>query len=208
MNMNKLGKIFLVFLVLFTLSSVANASYLNNYYGGYGSYYQPSYSNVFINDNFNKNSNQFSNLNFGQSSLSNSYSTNTNDFFGEGFFNNNYGDFNQNGIVALSDGYSGIKSPCVTKETKFNFPGNQGDGTITEEICDGIELTFFKNNNYQNAINNNFGHNQGNVGANVYQNTFNNDFNQNNFGLNIAKSSGYSFGQSTSFGKGTVLIFN
>ncbi len=228
--------LFTAFVMLFALGNFAEANYLNNFYGsnnqgnnnnqgsnqgyqGYGnSGYQPygnygynspqsSSSNIFVNDNFNKYSNSYDNSGFKKNAFTGSQSANNNDFFAQAFFNKNYGNFNQNGVINLNDGYSFTKDACVTKKINANFKGKSSDFVIKETVCDGIAGNFFKDNQYKNNINNNFGYNQANVGANVVQNNFNQNLNQNNVNQNTYSNKGYALGQSTSFGKGTQLIF-
>ncbi len=224
MNTSKLiFGIFAAFAMLLGLSAAAEASYFNDIYSnnqGYGNYdgYSQPYNyghnnhylpnqNIFITDNFNKQEADYSNSGAINSLFKAGQSVSNNDFFAQGFFNNNYGNFNQNGAISLNDGYAFTKEPCVTRKTKANFDGKGSDFKIKDEVCDGISGNFFKNNAYQNSINNNFGYNQANIGANVVQNTFDQKLNQEDSYSNMFSNKYHSLGQSTSFGKGTQIIF-
>tara|TARA_Y100000310_G_scaffold340574_1_gene436892 strand:+ start:8492 stop:9118 length:627 start_codon:yes stop_codon:yes gene_type:complete len=202
----------MTFLFVFMLSiGIAEASFFSvPYYGGSG---QSSFNGF---DNANQNYDGFANYNQGFSNngvVSNQVFTgNSDSFYGNGFFNSNSGNLLQNGQVSLNDGYSFTKGPCATKTVNGNFVGKYNDFTISEEICDNIEGVFFKDNIYSNSINNNLAYNQANAGATVNNNQFTGSGLQNSFDLNANQfgsgNAGYTFGQATSFGKGTQIIFH
>lgn len=182
------------------ISTSVSASYYNNYHGN--NYPNSASSNFFIQDSANKFTNE--GFNFGLSSFNNVQNSNSNDFLTQGFFNNNYADFNQNGIISLGQSGSFNKKPCATRV--ITAVGGFKDYKVKEKVCDGVSGTFNYNNVYQNAIDNNQGYNQANFGLSGAKGSESNSLSQSNNQASFNKY--FSFGQQTSFGKGTYLVFN
>ncbi|GEM_PF-3664220 len=195
------SKIILLIALAFALVPIAEASYLNDYYGpSYGTnYFNGFNSNTKQNTNsFGHNTNQFSNFN----------NYNSNSFFGEGFSNNNFGTFLQQGNINNNDGHNFNKDPCATKTTHGNFDGKGQDFTITEKVCDGISGNFYKDNSYQNAVNNKVGYNQKSVGVNGFVDSVSKSNKASGTNSNMFDNSFVSSYKQTTFGKGTKLYFN
>ena len=192
--------VILAAVLVLTFSTVAEASYFTNFYG-------PRETSFNSQDSHYSNSDSYSHFgNFDRSLVDSrsgdSFNSNTN-----GFSNSNYGSFNQDGYVAMSDGYTFTKDPCSTKTVNANFVGRYGDYKITEKVCDGISGDFYKSNDYRNNINNQVGYNQYDYGNNVHQDEQKNNYDlreNSNTGYN---NHGYTYGQSTTFGVGTRIIF-
>ncbi len=192
--------IILAAVLVLTFSTVAEASYFTNYYGPRETYFNSQ-------DNHNSNSDSYSNFGNFNSVLTDARSGNSFDSVAGGYGNSNYGSFNQNGYVAMSDGYTFTKEPCSTRTVNANFVGRYGDYGISEKVCDGISGDFYKSNDYRNNVDNKVGYNQLDYGSNFHQNTQANNYDlRENSGTGY-NNHGYSYGQSTTFGVGTRIIF-
>ena len=191
--------IFTAVLVL-SFSVFAEASYFTDFYGPRETYYRGQ-------DSHNVNSNSFSNFGNSNRALADSYSGSSFNAGVNGYSNNNYGQFNQNGYTSISDGYNFHKKPCSTRIVRANFVGRYGDYGIVEKVCDGISGDFYKSNEYVNNVNNRVGYNQQDYGANVQQNNQRNNYDLRENSNTGYRNSGYTYGQETSFGVGTRIIF-
>lgn len=187
-------------LLVLTFSTVAEASYFTDVYGPRETYFSGS-------DSRSRNSDSFSNFGNFDRSLTDSQSGNSFSNGVNGFSNSNYGQFNQNGFVAMSDGYSFTKKPCSTRTVNANFVGKYGDYGIKERVCDGISGDFYKDNQYVNNVDNRVGYNQNDFSSNAYQNNQRNNYDLRENSNTGYSNSGYTYGQSTSFGVGTRIIF-
>jgi hypothetical protein len=201
----------MAFVFLLSMGAIAEASYFTS--GMYNNR-DNDYSHFWGFDNYNKQEND--NWNYGYGSSDNyansgfSRSGSTQDVFGEGFLNSNYGSFNQKGIMDYNDNVN-LNKGCQSLTENFNGNGKAGDYVKTTTFCDGYTGTISKSNRYYNNVDNDFGYNQNNAGLNYY----NNDFNEDSYGQvtnkdsrgNVYGNSNYAFGESTSFGKGSRIIF-
>lgn len=187
-------------LFVLTFSAVAEASYFTDFYGPRETYYRGE-------DSHDRYSNSFSNYGYSNRALTDSRSGSSFDSVAKGYANSNYGSFNQNGYVAMSDGYSFTKRPCTTRTVNANFVGRYGDYRIVERVCDGISGDFYKDNDYRNNVNNRVGYSQNDYGSNVYQNNQRNNYDLRENSNTGYRNSGYTYGQETSFGVGTRIIF-
>ncbi|MDP3917316.1 MAG: hypothetical protein Q8Q42_03445 [Nanoarchaeota archaeon] len=195
-------KIMFIIAVLFALmGSPVSASYYGDYYGSY-----PSYSSNFnIYDSASKSTNEGFDFNLDRSNFNNVQNSDNSNFFADGFFNNNYAEFNQAGLINLDQTGSFKKKPCVSRV--ITAVGGFKDYKIKEKICDGVKGTFSYGNAYQNAIDNNQGYNQINLGLNVQRGSQTNSLSQSNNNIRSSFNKYYQFGQQTSLGKGTQIIF-
>jgi len=211
-----LGLLLTVFVVL-GIGSVDAYDYpYSNQYSGYGGYYQPmDYSNFWGYDNYNKN--YGSNLGLGYGYNANyfdefsDYGSNSNSNLGQIYGNYQTGNFLQSADVGMNDGYNFKKGPYVKKVIHYDADGKENDFTLTETVWDNIEGDFYKNNVYNNNVDNNLGFGYGNAAYNTYQgNQFDKGgFNKNSFSQTANLDAGYNQydSQSTSFGKGSKVIF-
>ena len=187
----------------------------NSYYGGYPFGYQEStdfYKNFNLNSNFNAFSGQDSGLfeNSGRqfSDLFDSRLSSGTNGYSNSYAQNFLNDANTN----LNDGYSFTKGPCVVEVVKGDFRGKDNDFTLSKKVCDNIEGTFYKDNNYVNSLSNAASVDNNDFGANAYQNQYTN---QNTLNNNYNNQQSYSNSQdsqhqdlSVSFGKGTRIVLN
>ncbi|MBT3865564.1 hypothetical protein HOF78_00490 [Candidatus Woesearchaeota archaeon] len=187
-------------LFVLTFSVVAEASYFTDFYGPRETYFSGA-------DSRSRNSDSYSNFGNFDRSLTDSRSGSSFDTVANGYSNSNYGSYKQDGYVAMSDGYSFTKKPCSTRTVNANFVGKYGDYRITERVCDGISGDFYKSNDYRNNVNNNVGYNQYDYGSNMHQNNQRDNYDLRENSNTGYKNSGYTHGQSTSFGVGTRIIF-
>ncbi len=197
---------------LLSMSLAAEASYFTS--GLYSGGRTNDYSNFWGFDDYYTQENSYGGYDFGSS---NNYadwnrqgSGSTSDLFGEGFFNRNYGNFNQDGLVDLQDSYD-LKKGCATVTEHGNFDGKGADYTITKTYCDGITGNFKKSNRYYNDVDNDYGYDQYNGGLNLYDSDYDQSFSESGANDNSNEyfnaGYGYNYGESTSFGKGTRIIF-
>lgn len=129
-----------------------------------------------------------------------------------GFSNAYFQNFLQNAHIDLNSGYDFTKGPCVTEKIKGNFRGKDNDFTIRREVCDNIQGTFFKNNNYAQSFSNSASQNALAFDTRAYQNQYGNRYMLDNDFTNkqASKTSQTSNQQSLSvnFGKGTRIVLN
>ncbi len=187
----------------------------NSYYGGYPFSYQES-TDFYKNFNFNSNINNFNQKN---DIFSENRGSQFSDLFdsrlssGTNGFSNSYAqDYLNNANVDLNDGYSFTKGPCAVEVVKGDFRGKDNDFTLVKKVCDNIEGTFYKDNNYMNSLSNSASADNNNFGANAYQNQYTNQNTLNNaYNNQQTLSTSQSLMQeslSVSFGKGTRIVLN
>ena len=213
--------VFALFLLL-SVSASVDASYFNvpydsgSYYG-YGSYNPYTYdsSSFYGFDNHREDNSFYGGWDYNSNedifSEFQNQGYNSNNYFGQGYGNYQYGDFSQLGNVQVSDGVSGTKGPCQTRTLHGNYDGKENDFMITERVCDNVKFDFFKDNSYNNQVNNNLGYDYFNGGVNL---NYGNSYGDSGFDRNYnSKSSSFDAGfgshvsESTSFGKGSKVIF-
>ncbi len=189
-----------VIIAAIAVSNDAEASYLGRYYGSGESMFNSR-------DSHNEFSNSFNNYDFSNRDSRSQFSNNNYEYGLNGHTNSNYGSFNQNGYVSMSDGYSFTKKPCSTRTVTGNGHGRYHDYTVKEKICDGISGTFYKDNGYVNNVNNQQGYNQNDYSTNVLQNSQNSESSLSEQNIVSNWNNGYSYGESTTFGVGTRILF-
>ena len=189
-------------LAFVSLASVeAYGLYGASSFPGYG--YQES-TDFYKNFNFNSfsGSSQFQQKNNQFNDLNELYQSSGTNGFSQSYLQ----DFLQDLDVNLNSGYSFTKGPCVSEVIHGNFHGKTNDFTITKEVCDNIEGTFFKNDQYKNSLNNGASVNNLNFGSNAYQNQYSN---QNTYDNTYSQSASQQQQTlSASFGKGTRIVLN
>jgi len=199
------------------LLSVAGSAEAYGIYGPYGfpSSYRES-TDFYTNAALSTSRDAFSGKQSGSFQNSGSRSS-TSQFFGDdlaasGFTDESLQNFLQNININVNDGYSFTKGPCATEVVKGNFRGKSNDFTLTKQVCDGIEGTFFKDNSFANSINNNAQANTFTFGAQASRNSLSN---QNQASNSYAQDQEFSKAQdfasralSASFGRGTRIVLN
>jgi hypothetical protein len=170
----------------------------------YGQFERDRYVNNFLGSSslFSQNSgSQFSNYN------QNTFGLNT-----DGFLNQNTQNLFEQSNINLQDGFQFSKGPCVTEKVHGNFRGKDNDFTLTREVCDNIEGTFFKDNNIGSQFSNTANVNNVNFGAQLNQNQLTNqNTNSQSFSNEQTNTQTQNILQhdlSVSFGKGTRIVLN
>lgn len=125
-----------------------------------------------------------------------------------GYNQNTFQNYYQNLNVDATNGYDFTKGPCVTEKVHGNFRGKDNDFTLTREVCDNIEGSFYKTNNYNQNYGMSGSQNTLAFDNQLYNNQYTNQYASDNDFTNRQSLSNAQNIYSTSFGKGTRIVLN